>query len=168
MHSEFTSFVRSIYGQGFIPLHEPRFTGNEKKYILDAIDSTFVSSVGEYVNRFEKEFAAYIGSSYAVAVMNGTAGLHLALHASGVNETNEVITQPLTFVATCNAISYCHAKPVFVDVDEDTLGMSPTSLSKFFSILLEAYLLSADSINLSIFFSKDLKLESTLASLFSC
>ena len=130
--NNFIDLVRSIYKtDSFIPLHEPRFSGNEKKYLLDTIDSTFVSSVGQYVNRFEKDFAQYTGSKYAVATVNGTAALHIALKVAGVEEGVEVITQPLTFVATCNAISYCGASPVFVDVDEDTLGLSPVSLNKF-------------------------------------
>lgn len=130
--NNFIDLVRSIYKtDDFIPLHEPRFQGNEKMYVLDTIDSTFVSSVGEYVNRFEKDFAQYTGAKYAVATVNGTAALHIALKVAEVEEGTEVITQPLTFVATCNAISYCGASPVFVDVEEDTLGLSPDSLRKF-------------------------------------
>jgi perosamine synthetase len=132
MYKDFINFVRTIYKtEDFIPLHEPRFVGNEKKYLNDAIDSTFVSSVGEYVNRFEKEFAEFTGAKHAVAVVNGTAALHLALKVAGVEQGDEVITQPLTFVATCNAISYCGASPVFVDVGESTLGMSPKCLKDF-------------------------------------
>ncbi|MCM8526612.1 MAG: LegC family aminotransferase [Lentisphaeraceae bacterium] len=130
--NNFIKFVREIYQtEDFIPLHEPRFIGNEKQYVNDAIDSTFVSSVGEYVNRFEKEFAEYVGSKFAVATVNGTAALHVSLLVGGVQPEDEVITQPLTFIATCNAISYCVAKPVFVDVDLDTLGLSPDSFRKF-------------------------------------
>ncbi len=114
-----------------IQLHEPRFIGNEKKYLNDCIDSTFVSSVGKYVDQFEKQFAEYVGSKYAVAAVNGTAALHICLKLAGVDLGDEVITQPLTFVATCNAISYCGAKPVFIDVDKDTLGMSSLSLENF-------------------------------------
>ena len=125
-------FIRELYKtQAFIPLHEPKFVGNEKKYLNECIDSTFVSSVGAFVDRFEKEFAKYVGSRYAVAVVNGTAALHIALLLADVQEGDEVLTQPLTFVATCNAISYCGAKPVFVDVDFDTMGMSPESLKSF-------------------------------------
>ena len=125
-------FIRQTFStDAFIPLHEPRFIGNEKKYLADCIDSTFVSSVGKYVDQFEKEFAMYVGSKYAVAAMNGTAALHIALILAGVQESDEVITQSLTFVATCNAISYMRAKPVFVDVDLDTMGMSPESLRSF-------------------------------------
>ena len=128
----FIRFVREFYQtDDFIPLHEPRFIGNEKKYLNDAIDSTFVSSVGEYVNRFECEFADYVGTKFAVATVNGTAALHIALKVAGVSPNTEVITQALTFVATCNAITYCSASPVFVDVDLDTLGLSPVSLRKF-------------------------------------
>ncbi|BCD91428.1 aminotransferase DegT [Francisella halioticida] len=129
---EILDFIRMTFGTNeFIPLHEPRFIGNEKKYLNECIDSTFVSSVGEYVDRFEKKIADYVGSKYAIATMNGTAALHVALILSGVKTGNEVITQPLTFVATCNAISYCNATPVFVDVDLDTMGMNPSSIRGF-------------------------------------
>ncbi len=125
-------FIQNLYGtKDFIPLHEPKFAGNEKKYLNDCIDSTFVSSVGKYVERFEQEFALYTGSRYAVATVNGTSALHIALLLAGVERGDEVITQPLTFIATCNAISYCGAKPVFVDVDIDTMGLSPKSLKEF-------------------------------------
>lgn len=126
------SFVQSIYKtKEFIPLHEPKFIGNEKKYLNDCVDSTFVSSVGLYVDRVEKEVANYTGAKYAVATANGTAALHVSLLLADVSLNDEVITQPLTFVATCNAISYCGAKPIFVDVDLDTLGMSPEALRCF-------------------------------------
>ena len=125
-------FIRKLYDtQAFIPLHEPKFVGNEKKYLNECIDSTFVSSVGAFVDRFEKEFATYVGSKYAVATVNGTAALHTALMLADVQDGDEVLTQPLSFVATCNAISYCGAKPVFVDVDKETMGMSPQSLEQF-------------------------------------
>jgi aminotransferase in exopolysaccharide biosynthesis len=115
----------------FIALHEPKFNGNEKKYLNDCIDSTYVSSVGKYVDTFEKEFALKVGSKYAVATVNGTAALHISLLLADVKKYDEVITQPLTFIATCNAISYIGAKPVFVDVDLDTMGLSPDSLHSF-------------------------------------
>ncbi|HUH42312.1 MAG TPA: LegC family aminotransferase [Sulfurimonas sp.] len=115
----------------FIPLHEPRFIGNEKKYLNDCIDSTFVSSVGKYVDTFEREFAKKVGAKYAIATVNGTAALHISLILADVKKDDEVITQPLTFVATCNAISYIGAKPVFVDVDLDTMGLSPDALKSF-------------------------------------
>jgi perosamine synthetase len=125
--------IRDIYNdkEGFIPLHAPVFLGNEKKYVAETIDSTFVSSVGEFVNRFEKDIAAYTGSKYAVAMVNGTAALQLALIVAGVKPGDEVITQPLTFIATANAITHTGAVPVFVDVDMDTMGMSPDSLKEF-------------------------------------
>jgi len=115
----------------FVPLHEPKFIGNEKKYLNDCIDSTFVSSVGKYVEKFEKDFASFVGTKYAVATVNGTAALHIALKIADVKEDDEVITQALSFIATCNAISYCAAKPIFLDVDLDTLGLSPDALKNF-------------------------------------
>lgn len=129
MYNEITAFIRSVYQtDNFIPLHEPRFVGNEKKYLMECIDSTFVSSVGAFVDRFERDFAQYVGAKYAVAAMNGTAALHISLLLSGVESGDEVITQPLTFIATANAISYIGADPVFVDVDVDTMGLSPSAL----------------------------------------
>lgn len=125
-------FIRSRFkGTGFIPLHEPKFTGKEREYVLDAIDSTYVSSVGEYVNRFETMMAGIAGTKYAVACVNGTAALHLALRVAGVKNNDLVITQALSFIATCNAISYIGAEPVFVDVDSDTMGMSPGALESW-------------------------------------
>ncbi len=117
--------------EAFIPLHEPRFTGNERKYILDAIDSTFVSSVGAYVDQFEKMMSEITGAAYAVATVNGTSALHTALLLAGVQPNDEVITQPFTFVATANAISYTGAYPLFTDIDKDTLGLSPEKLDTF-------------------------------------
>ena len=129
---EIIDFIRKTFSTDkFIPLHEPRFIGHEKKYLNDCIDSTFVSSVGQYVDRFEKDFAKIVGSKYAVATVNGTAALHISLILAGVKKDDEVITQPITFVATCNAISYIDAKPVFVDVDLDTMGLSPQALKNF-------------------------------------
>jgi len=127
-------FVRGVYPEkDFIPLHEPLFQGNEKKYLNDVIESTFVSTVGKYVGEFESLFAKYVGTKHAVAVVNGTAALHTALILGGVRPEDEVITQPLTFVATCNAISYCGAQPVFVDVSKDTLGLCAGKLESFLS-----------------------------------
>ena len=126
------SFIKSIYNNNkFVPLHEPSFIGNEKKYLYECIDSTFVSSAGKFVDTFEKKIANYTGAKYAIATTNGTAALHLSLLLAGVNKDSEVITQPLTFVATCNAISYCNANPVFIDVDRDTMGLSPSALKIF-------------------------------------
>jgi len=126
------NFIKSIYGtNGVVPLHEPRFIGNEKKYLSDCIDSTFVSSAGKFVDEFEEKIANYTGANYAVATCNGTAALHVALILANVGKNDEVITQPLTFVATCNAISYCGAEPIFIDVDKDTMGLSPSALKIF-------------------------------------
>ena len=132
-YKQFTDFVRKTYHtpEEFIPLHPPIFGGNEKKYLNECIDSTFVSSVGKFVNQFEEMMAEFTGAKYAVAAVNGTAALHMALILADVKPKDEVITQALTFIATANAISYCHATPVFVDVDKDTMGMSPNALRIF-------------------------------------
>lgn len=131
MFEETIGFIRSLYGDGRIFLHEPHFAGNEKRYLNECIDSTFVSSVGPFVDRFEKDVAAYTGAKRAVVCVNGTNALHMALVLSGVERGDEVITQPLTFIATCNAVSYIGAHPVFVDVDMDTLGLSPVKLREW-------------------------------------
>jgi perosamine synthetase len=124
-------FIKSLYpAQGTIPLHEPRFTGNERRYVLDAIDSTFVSSVGAYVGRFEEMMQEITGAKYAIALVNGTSALHIALKLAGVRQGDLVITQPMTFVATCNAISYLGAEPLFVDIDKTHLGMAPDALEE--------------------------------------
>ena len=126
------SFIQNSYNtKEFIPLHEPRFRGNEKKYLLDTIDSTFVSSVGAYVDRFEEMMQVATGTQKAIAVVNGTAALQVALRLAGVEPGDEVITQALTFVATANAIAYNGAIPVFVDVDLDTMGLSPKAVDAF-------------------------------------
>ena len=132
MFKQTVDFVKSQFPyQDFIPLHEPRFVGNERKYVMDAIDSTFVSSVGKYVDEFEKQIAEYTGAKYAVACVNGTAALHMAMIVAGVKQNDMVITQPLSFIATCNAISYIGASPVFVDVDIDTMGLSAEKLKVY-------------------------------------
>jgi len=129
MFGDFVKFVRNIYETtGHIPLHAPHFCGNEKKYLNDCIDSTFVSSVGEFVCEFENKIESYTNSGYAIATNSGTSALHISLLLAGVSEDDEVITQPLTFVATCNSIRYCGASPVFIDVDKDTMGLSPYAL----------------------------------------
>ena len=126
------NFIKSIYNNNkSIPLHEPRFLGNEKKYLSECIDSTFVSSAGKFVDEFEKKIAKYTNAKYAIATTNGTSALHISLILAGANAECEVITQPLTFVATCNAMTYCGAKPIFIDVDKDTMGLSPSALSFF-------------------------------------
>jgi aminotransferase in exopolysaccharide biosynthesis len=132
MYSNLIKFIRDWYQTNqFIPLHEPRFKEIDREYVLDAIDSTFVSSVGEYVNRFEHDLAAYMGVKRAVVTVNGTAALQVALRLAGVKGGDEVLIQPLTFVATANAIAYNNASPVFIDVDRDTLGLCPNALEEF-------------------------------------
>ena len=141
MFENVINFIQDTYKtKEFIPLHEPRFIGNEKKYLNECIDSTFVSSVGKFVDEFEEMVARFSGAKYAVATSNGTSALHIGLKLVGVDGSCEVITQPLTFIATVNAISYCNAKPIFVDVDRETLGLSPSKLKEFleeFTILNE-------------------------------
>ena len=129
----FNSFVRDLYQskEKFVPLHVPVFNGNEKEYLLETIDSTFVSSVGKYVDQVESFLADYTKTSKGVAVVNGTAAIQVALRLVGVRPNDEVITQALTFVATANSIAYNGAKPVFIDVDKDTMGMSPKALEAF-------------------------------------
>lgn len=133
--SDFNSVIAFIKKQhnnkDFTPLHAPVFNGNEKKYLLDTIDSTFVSSVGAYVDRFEEMMCTVSQTKKAVAVVNGTAGIQVALRLAGVSAGDEVITQALTFIATVNAIVYNGATPVFVDVDLDTMGLSPKALEAF-------------------------------------
>jgi len=130
--NQFISFVQGHYSTDkFIPLHEPRFRGNEKKYLLDTIDSTFVSSVGGYVDQFENKMEQFTGAAKAVAVVNGTASLQVALRLVGVSKGDEVITQALSFIATANAISYNNAVPLFLDVDLDTMGLSPDAVRNF-------------------------------------
>ena len=132
MYQDIVNYIQSVFQTDkFIPLHEPRFIGNEKKYLNDAIDSTFVSSVGKYVDRFEEMMREITGAKFAVATVNGTSALHIALKLVGVRSGDEVITSPLTFVATANAIFYCGAEPVFVDVEKSTLGLSPEAVSDF-------------------------------------
>jgi len=132
LFEEFVEFIQELYGTTeYIPLHAPQFIGNEKKYLLEAIDSTYVSSVGQFVDQFEQKVAEYTGAKYAIATVNGTAALHMALKLAGVKENSEVITQSFTFIATCNAIRYCGAKPLFVDINRKTLGLSAESLESF-------------------------------------
>lgn len=129
----FVAFARSLYGDGFIPLHRPVFAGNEKRYLAECVDSNFVSSVGAMVAQFEAQVAEFTGSRHAIACVNGTAALHVALQVAGVERGDEVLSQALTFIATCNALSYVGAVPVFIDVDEDTMGMSPDALEAWLS-----------------------------------
>lgn len=126
------AFIKKTFqSDAFIPLHAPFFGGNEKKYLEETIDSTFVSSVGAFVDLFEKELATFTGAKYAIACVNGTNALQIAMIATGVERDDEVLSQALTFIATANAISYIGAQPVFIDVDKDTMGMSPSALADF-------------------------------------
>lgn len=128
-YSKVISFIRDIYKTDeFVPLHAPLFIGNEKKYMNECIDTTFVSSVGKFVDRFEEMVAAYTGARKAVVCVSGTNALHMAMMLVGVKRDDEVLTQALTFIATCNAISYIGAHPVFIDVDKDTMGLSPEAM----------------------------------------
>ena len=129
--NEFIEVVRERFGPGFIPLHRPIFEGNERSYLVECIDSNLVSSVGELVTEFEQSISNFVGSKFGVATVNGTAALHTALNLVGVKRGQEVISQALTFIATCNAISYLGATPVFLDVDLDTMGLSPKALRAY-------------------------------------
>jgi len=131
VYQAFIGLVRRIYGSGVIALHRPVFCGREKSFLNECIDSNFVSSVGKRVNELEQKTAAFVGAGHAVAVVNGTNALQVALRLLGAERNCEVITQALTFVATCNAIAYLGARPVFVDVERATLGMSPDALNAF-------------------------------------
>lgn len=129
MYEKTIDFIKSVYGYPkFVPLSVPKFIGNEKKYLEDCIDTTFVSSVGAYVDRFEKDMAAYTGAKKAVVCVSGTNALHMAMMLAGVERGDEVLTQALTFIATCNGISYIGAYPVFIDVDKSTMGLSPDAV----------------------------------------
>lgn len=132
-HTAIIKFIRETFNEpeDFIPLHAPYFGGNEKKYLAETIDSTFVSSVGAFVTRFEEMMKEITGAKYAIATVNGTTALHLALLMAGVEKGDVVITQSLTFVATANAIAHSGATPVFVDVDLDTMGLSPEALETY-------------------------------------
>ena len=133
MYKKIILFIRELFGKktGPIPLHEPVFTGKEKDYVLDCINSTFVSSVGKSVDEFERRVAEYTGAKYAIATVNGTAALHVALLLAGVKQGDEVLTQSVSFVATANAITYCGAIPVFIDSDPRRLGLGAEALEVF-------------------------------------
>lgn len=123
--------IRAVVGPGPAVLHEPSFNGNERLYLRECVDSTFVSSVGKFVDRFEAELAAYTGAKFAVAVVNGTAALHIALRLAGVGVGDEVLVPALTFVATGNAVTYCCATPHFVDSEVRTLGVDAAMLRDY-------------------------------------
>ena len=134
MYKTVVDFIRNLYhSENIVPLHAPCFIGNEKRYLNECIDTTFVSSVGKFVDRFEEMVASYTGAARAVVCVNGTNALHMALLLANVQQNDEVITQALTFVATANAISYIGAHPVFLDVDQETMGLSPLSVEKWLS-----------------------------------
>lgn len=131
-YKKITDFIHDLYGGGdFIPLSVPVFIGNEKKYLNECIDTTFVSSVGKFVDRFEEDTAKYTGCKRAVVCVSGTNALHMSLMLAGVERDDEVLTQALTFIATCNALSYIGAHPVFIDVDKDTMGLSPIAVREW-------------------------------------
>ena len=129
--------VKSVVGDGQVALHEPRFNGNEWVYLKECLDSTFVSSVGNFVDRFEDDLANYTGAKRAVAVVNGTAALHIALRLAGVEAGDEVLLPALNFIAAANAVSYCQATPHFVDSEERTLGMDAVALGEYLSNITE-------------------------------
>jgi aminotransferase in exopolysaccharide biosynthesis len=129
--------IQSVIGSGSAVLHEPQFKGNEWKYLKECLDSTYVSSVGKFVDRFESDLANFSGARYAVAMVNGTCALHIALQLAGVKRGDEVLVPALTFVATANAVSYCGATPHFVDSEEGTLGVDPNALSEYLQGITE-------------------------------
>jgi perosamine synthetase len=129
--------IQLVVGSGTAVLHEPQFNGNEWKYLKECLDSTYVSSVGKFVDRFESDLAAFSGVRYAVAMVNGTCALHIALQLAGVKPGDEVLVPALTFVATANAVSYCGATPHFVDSEESTLGVDPNALREYLQAITE-------------------------------
>lgn len=131
-YSKTINFIKEVYGnKEFTPLAVPVFAGNEKKYLEECIDTTFVSSVGQFVDRLEKDMATYTGCKRAVVCVSGTNALHMSLMLAGVGRDDEVLTQALTFIATCNALSYIGAHPVFIDVDKTTMGLSPDAIKEW-------------------------------------
>ena len=133
MYDKTIKYIKDLYGSDNVPLSVPKFMGNEKKYLNECIDTTFVSSVGQFVDRFEKDMEAYTGAKRAVVCVSGTNALHMAMMLAGVERDDEVLTQALTFIATCNAISYIGAHPVFIDVDRSTMGLSPDAIKQWLS-----------------------------------
>jgi perosamine synthetase len=133
LSSQILNAIKSVVGEGNTPLHEPTFSGNEMEYLNDCVKSTYVSSIGQYVDRFEADLASYTGAKYAVSVVNGTSALHIALKLAGVITGDEVLVPALTFVATGNAITYCGGVPHFVDSEEVTLGIDAPKLRSYLS-----------------------------------
>ena len=132
MNKSLINFIQKLYETNeFIPLHEPQFEGNEKKYVTDAIDSTYVSSSGYYVDKFEEDISVLTSCTKAVSLVNGTSALSLAMYMSNIRTGDLVITQPLTFIATCNAIHHLGASPIFIDISLDSLGLDPAAVLEF-------------------------------------
>lgn len=134
---EFRDSIKLLYGKEVVPLHEPTFNDKEIEYVTDCIKTGWVSSVGSYVTQFEESLAKFVGVKYAIAVVNGTAALHIALKIVGVEANEEVLIPSLTFIATANAVSYLNAVPHFVDVNEETLGIDPLRLEKYLEAITE-------------------------------
>ena len=134
---QFVDEVKKVYGKDFVPLHEPTFNEKELEYVTDCVKTGWVSSVGAYVTKFEEELAKFVGVKRAVAVVNGTAALHIALKVAGVEANDEVLMPSLTFIATANAVSYCGAIPHFIDVHEETLGVDPFKLDAYLNAISE-------------------------------
>lgn len=134
---KFTEDVKGMYGKDFVPLHEPTFNDKEVEYVTDCIKTGWVSSVGSYVTRFEEDLAKFVGVKRAVAVVNGTAALHIALKVAGVEVNDEVLMPSLTFIATANAVSYLQAIPHFVDVERNTLGVDAIALRNYLEEISE-------------------------------
>jgi perosamine synthetase len=134
--SQVVGAIQSVVGSSAV-LHEPRFNGNEWEYLKECLDTTFVSSVGKFVDRFESDLAAYTGAKHVVVVVNGTSALHIALQLAGVKPEDEVLIPALTFVATANAVGYCGAIPHFVDSEERTLGVDPHALREYLKSITE-------------------------------
>jgi perosamine synthetase len=131
LEEQVVAAIKTVVGSKNVALHEPRFSGNEWLYIKECLDSTFVSSVGKFVDRFETELETFTGAKYAIAVVNGTAALHIALKLAGVKANDEVLIPALTFVATANAVAYCGAVPHFVDSETNTLGVDAVKLRDY-------------------------------------
>ena len=137
LQQDIVSAIKSVVGDGPLALHEPRFNGNEWVYLKECLDSTFVSSVGKFVDRFEDDLANFTGAKRAVAVVNGTAALHVALLLAGVKASDEVLLPALTFIATANAVAYCQATPHFIDSEERSFGMDAVALREYLSTIAE-------------------------------
>lgn len=135
--SQIVEAIQSVVGSGPVVLHEPTFAGNEWEYVKECLDTGWVSSVGKFVDRFEADLAAFTGAKHAVAVVNGTAALHVALRLAGVQPNDEVLIPALTFVATANAVAYCSAIPHLVDSEERTLGLAPQALREYLQEIAE-------------------------------